>query len=235
MKLVVFDFDGTLARTDGVDGECFAQALEALDIRGFSTEWNDYEHVTDEGVTRQIFMESFGRHPHAEETGKLINHFVGLLSIRFAENSVGFSEVPGAASLIARLRGETEWGVALATGAWRRSVEFKIPRAGLSLSDIPSAFAEDGPSRESIVLAAVERAGLHYRQSRFERIVSVGDGLWDVRTARKLGIPFLGVADEPQATSLRAAGASHVIEDYLDAAQCFQYLNQARPPAGEKP
>jgi hypothetical protein len=83
MKLVVFDFEGTLARTDGVDGECFTQAFEdALDIRGFSTEWNDYEHVTDEGVVRQIFMDRLGRQPHAEETAKLIDHLVGLFSAR---------------------------------------------------------------------------------------------------------------------------------------------------------
>jgi phosphoglycolate phosphatase-like HAD superfamily hydrolase len=230
MKLVVFDFDGTLARTDGVDGECFTQAFETLDIRGFSTEWNDYEHVTDEGVIRQIFMERFGRHPHPEETGKLIEHFVGLLSARCEENSLEFAEIPGAAALVTQLRAGTEWGVAMATGAWRRSVEFKIPRAGLPIADIPSAFAEDGPSRESIVLAAVERAGRHYRQSRFERIVSVGDALWDVRTARKLGIPFLGIAGEPRAGTLRAEGASHVIEDYINAAQCLRYFDEARTP-----
>jgi phosphoglycolate phosphatase-like HAD superfamily hydrolase len=231
MKLVVFDFDGTLARTDGVDGECFTQALEeALQLRDFSTEWTDYEHVTDEGVTRQIFMEHFGRHPHDEERKRVIEHFVGLLNSRCAANNLEFSEVPGAASLVNQLREGGEWAVALATGAWRRSVEFKIQRAGLPITDIPSAFAEDGPSRESIVLTAIERASAHYRQQRFERIISLGDALWDVRTARKLGLPFLGIAEEPRASALRKDGASHVIEDYRNVAQCLQYFAEARRP-----
>lgn len=231
MKLVVFDFDGTLARTSGVDGECFIRTFEeALQIRDFSTEWTDYEHVTDEGITRQIFMAQFGRHPHAEETEKLIEHFLGLLNSRSAANNLEFGEVTGAASLVTQLRQGSEWAVALATGAWRRSVEFKIQRAGLPIADIPSAFAEDGPSRESIVLAAVERAGVHYRQQRFERIISVGDALWDVRTARKLGLPFVGIAGEPRASALRKDGASHVIEDYLNAAQCLRYFDEARTP-----
>lgn len=231
MKLVVFDFDGTLARTDGVDGECFIQAIEeALQIRDFSKEWTDYEHVTDEGITRQIFMERFGRQPHDEERTKVIDHFVGLLNTRCIANKLEFGEVPGAAFLVNQLREGGEWAVALATGAWRRSVEFKTQRAGLPIADIPSAFAEDGPSRESIVLTAIERASAHYRQQRFERIISVGDALWDVRTARKLGLPFLGIAEEPRASALRKDGASHVIEDYRNAAQCLRYFAEAQRP-----
>src|SRR6185436_6532249 len=232
MKLVVFDFDGTLARTMGVDGECFIQAFdEALQIRDFSTVWTDYEHVTDEGVTRQIFVERFGRHPLDDERERVIDHFLGLLSSRCDSNSLEFSEVPGAAALVNQLRAGGEWAVALATGAWRRSVEFKIQRAGLPIRDIPSAFAEDGPSRESIVLTAVERASVHYRQQRFDRIISVGDALWDVRTARKLGLPFLGIAEGPRAGALRQDGASHVIADYRNAAQCLQYFAEARTPS----
>ena len=232
MKLVVFDFDGTLARTNGVDGECFIQAFDdALQIRNFSTQWTDYEHITDEGVTRQIFVELFGRHPHHDEREKILDHFLRLLSARCAANSMDFLEVTGASSLVSQLRATEEWGVAVATGAWRRSLEFKAGRMGLPIAEIPTASAEDGPSRESIVLTAVERASVHYRQHRFERIVSVGDALWDVRTARKLGLPFIGIAAEPRASALRKEGASHVIEDYRNIAQCLQYFGDALTPS----
>jgi phosphoglycolate phosphatase-like HAD superfamily hydrolase len=235
MKLAVFDFDGTLAKTMGVDTECYVQAFgEALEIRGFSTTWTDYEHVTDEGVTRQIFVERFGRHPHAHETDKLIDHFIMLLTSRCEAERKEFAEVPGAASFVTHLRAGSEWGIALATGAWRRSVQFKMERAGIPIADIPSAFSEDGPSRESIVLTAIDRAASHYRQHRFERIVSVGDALWDVKTARKLGLPFLGIADEPRAAELRRDGASHVIEDYLDSVRCLQILDEVRTPISQR-
>jgi phosphoglycolate phosphatase-like HAD superfamily hydrolase len=231
VKLVVFDFDGTLAKTMGVDSECFVQAFaEALDVRGFSTTWTDYEHVTDEGVTQQIFTERFGRRPLTHEIEKLVSHFVGLLSARCEANSMDFKPVPGAAALVRQLRDGQEWGVALATGAWRRSVQFKIERSGLPITDIPSAFSEDGPSRESTVLAAIDRAASHYRQHRFERIVSVGDAVWDVRTARKLGLPFLGIADEPRADELRRNGASHVIEDYRNVEECLRFFDEALQP-----
>ena len=90
---------------------------------------------------------------------------------------------------------------------------------------LPSAFAEDGPSRESIVLRAIERAG-----GKFNRIVSIGDADWDVRTARRLGLPFLGVGGPRRAARLRNEGASHVIENYLDQDVFYRLLEVARIP-----
>ena len=80
--------------------------------------------------------------------------------------------------------------------------------AQLPAKDIPAAFAEDGPSRESIVRAAIERAKAQYRVRHFERIVSVGDAVWDVRAARRLQLPFVGVGTGQRAVLLREEGAS---------------------------
>ena len=231
MKLVVFDLDGTLARTSVVDAECYARSLvDTLGLQGVDSDFNRYEHVTDEGILTQFFIEHFGRVPVAWERESIRDRFVSLLADRCAADATEFAEVSGAGSLMARLLGGARWGVALATGGWRRSAEFKIRHAGLHAAGLPSAFAEDGPSREAIVKAAIGRACQQYRQPKFERVVSVGDSLWDVRTARNLGLPFLGVAAEPGATILRANGVSHVLEDYLDTAQCLQFLDEARVP-----
>ena len=122
------------------------------------------------------------------------------------------------------------WGVALATGSWRCSAEFKIQRSGLPIADLPSAFAEDGPSREAILRAAIKRALRHYGQAAFERIIAVGDGVWDIRAAAKSKLPFVGVAEGPAAGALRGHGASHVLENYLDPALCLRSLDEARIP-----
>ena len=78
--------------------------------------------------------------------------------------------------------------------------------------------------------ASIERAAAMYRQSHFERIICVGDAVWDVKTARKLNLPFLGIAHGARASLLRDNGASHVIGDYRDHEQCIQYLIEARVP-----
>jgi phosphoglycolate phosphatase-like HAD superfamily hydrolase len=98
------------------------------------------------------------------------------------------------------------------------------------LFNFPAAFAEDGPSREAIVQTAIDRASTWYQCGEFERIVSVGDAVWDIKTARQLNLPFLGVADEPRATLLRDSGARHVVEHYLDPAQCLRWLGDVIVP-----
>ena len=51
MRLAVFDLDGTLTRTTGVDDECFVRAMsEELGVGGFCTDWAEYPHSTDQGL-----------------------------------------------------------------------------------------------------------------------------------------------------------------------------------------
>jgi phosphoglycolate phosphatase-like HAD superfamily hydrolase len=231
MNLVVFDLDGTLAGTSAVDESCFVQAFaDALNIHHLSTNWLDYDHATDSAVTTQAFLKHRGRKPRPEETSRVIDRFVELLRRHLDEDSALFAEVPGAPAFLIELQRNTDWGIALATGGWRRSAEFKIRAADLPLTDLPTAFAEDGPSRESIVEAAIARASAWYQCREFERIVSVGDAVWDIKTARQLKLPFLGVGSESRATLLRNNGAGHVVEHFLDPSQCLRRLADATVP-----
>jgi phosphoglycolate phosphatase-like HAD superfamily hydrolase len=234
MKLVIFDLDGTLASTVAVDEECFVQAYAySFGIDTLNRNWLDYQHVTDSGVIRESFANSFGRVPEPDEISKFIERFVGLLNDRFCKSVDLFGEVPGAASLLVSLRQDTQWGVAIATGCWERSARFKMKSAGLDGSDLPAAFAEDGPSREAIVRTAITRALVRYRQNDFERVVSVGDAVWDVHTAKRLELPFIGIGKGERAEVLRNHGASHVIENFLNHSDCLRCLEKARIPNGK--
>ena len=160
----------------------------------------------------------------------MVERFVELLSRHHDSDSALFAEIPGASAFLTELHENPEWGIALATGGWKHSAEFKIRAAGLPLVNFPAAFAEDGPSREAIVQTAIDRASAWYQCGEFERIVSVGDAIWDIKTARQLNLPFLGVADEPRATLLRDNGARHVVENFLDPVQCLRWLGDAIVP-----
>src|SRR4051812_18548217 len=211
MKLVVFDLDGTLTATSVVDETCFVQAFaNALNIHHLSTNWLDYDHATDSAVASQAFLKQFGREPESHEISKVVEQFVVLLRRHHELDSDRYAEIPGASAFLATLQKNPDWSIALATGGWKRSAQFKIRAAGLPLADLPAAFAEDGPSREAIIQTAIARASAWYEVPEFERIVSVGDAVWDVKTARQLKLPFLGIADEPRASLLRDNGARHV-------------------------
>ena len=64
----------------------------------------------------------------------------------------------------------------------------------------------------------------------FARIVCIGDGVWDVRTAASLGLPCIGVGTAGRAERLAAAGATRVVPDFTDLEAVFNALEDATPP-----
>jgi phosphoglycolate phosphatase-like HAD superfamily hydrolase len=226
MNLIVFDLDGTLTQTNAVDDQCFIQAFaDALEMTELNTNWSEYEHVTDLGCLQQAFFSKFNRPITSAETARFIGCFLQLLRARHGQDSALFQEVAGAAALLTVLRHNARWKLAIATGCWQASAQFKMNVAGLPSKGIPAAFADDGPSRETIVRTAIERAG-----EGFERIVSVGDADWDVRTARRLRLPFIGVGGLRRGRRLRQAGATHTVENFLDQSLFFETLDKAGAP-----
>jgi phosphoglycolate phosphatase-like HAD superfamily hydrolase len=234
MNLAIFDIDGTLTRTDHIDDICFVQALaDAHGITEVSTDWAGYPHTTDSAIMSHIFQERFNRAPEEAELLKFKSHFVRLLENYRARDSSLFEEILGASLMLGRLNQEPEWRVAIASGGWRVSATLKLKTAGIEVNDYPAAFADDGLSREEILHAAVIKAQTLYRQNNFVRVVSVGDGLWDVRTARTLRFQFLGIGSGEGEKKLRRAGATHVIKDFSDYGRLLECLVQADVPKAE--
>jgi len=231
MNLAIFDIDGTLTETNAVDEICFVQAFaDAHSITEINTNWMEYRCVTDSGIMFQIFDERFGRSPDDGELQNYKSCLINLLETHRSRDSSLFAEIPGASRALTRLNRETEWAVALATGCWSVSAELKLKAAGIEAEHLPGAFAEDGLSRETILQTATLRAQRSYSQSHFEKIVAVGDAVWDVRAARNLGIAFVGVGKGDRGLRLRQVGATHVVEDYFDYQALIYCLRRAEVP-----
>ena len=124
---------------------------------------------------------------------------------------------PGACELLAELE-NADHPVAIATGGWTPSARFKLSRSGIDWEKVPSAFACDAHPREQIISLAIDRAARLHRctPEDFGRIVYVGDGVWDLKASRALGLSFVGIASGDRAGQLRASGAETVFEDFED-------------------
>lgn len=224
MKLIMFDIDGTLTRTDAVDGECFVQALQdVFGFAGISDDWSIYPHCTDSGILDFIFHERKGRAPLDAEVAEFQKHFVSLLGTESAARP--FCQIEGACEMLQQLLVMPGVAVSFATGAWERSARLKLASAGLDFPQVPGAFADDAHSREAIMRAS--RAGaarLHARES-FESVVYVGDGVWDARACRALGWPYIGIARDPaKRERLSGEGARTILSDYEPAHLFFEAL-----------
>jgi|ERR1700736_639069 phosphoglycolate phosphatase-like HAD superfamily hydrolase len=221
MRLVIFDIDGTLTQTMKADEECFVRSLaEVCGFRDVDTDWSRYKHATDFGVFREIHETRTGRLPSPSEISRFRQHFVDLLARVSSE--AAFAAVTGAPLLLSRLADSEEHRVALATGAWRGSARLKMASAGLCYDDYPAASSDDAFDRESIIRLSMQRAAERY--GRLGSTVYVGDGVWDARACRSVGIPFIGIATNGRAARLSAEGAVCVFPDFSDTDSFFSSL-----------
>ena len=227
MKLAIFDIDGTLTKTDGVDGLCVVKAFfDSHQIADIDTDWTNYKYVTDSGITFEIFTERLRRAPNEQDIAVFKSCFIKNLSDFTVKDKSLFAEIPNAGLMLENLKAEKDWAIALATGCYYDSAKLKLEQANIDIEDYPNATADDAVSREEILQIAIEKSLKHYRQKEFEKIVSIGDGVWDVKTAKNLGLDFIGIAGGEHAEGLRKEGAEFIIEDFRDYELFIENLNR---------
>ena len=233
-KLAVFDLDGTLTETGDDDEEAFLGSLRLVfGFEAVSEDWSGYAHVTNSGILDELLRIRLGRPAAAADLEAAEARFGELYDAIVAAR--GVRALPGAAAFVRRLLAGGEWAVAAATGAWRSSAEQRLREAGIPIDPACVATASERLARQEIVALAIERAAARWGIDEgggqaFRRVVLLGDGAWDVATARGLGFPFVGLGRGAAAARLEAAGARHVVTDFRDADEVLRLLDCAEVP-----
>lgn len=226
-RLIVFDVDGTLTLTMELDAELYVEAVkQVLGVDGVSTDWSTYENITDAGVTAELIGRHFDRPAERPEIHAVRDRFVALMTSTLANSPGRCRSLPGASQILSTLRAHPRFECAVATGAWRASALLKLRCAGLTITGLPIATADDSPEREGILTTALTRAQEAYGRRAWTDVVLVGDGVWDLRAANAVGWRFLGVGRGAHALSLRQAGARRVIEDFTDVERVLTLLSE---------
>jgi phosphoglycolate phosphatase-like HAD superfamily hydrolase len=229
-RLVIFDVDGTLTDTYAVDNDCYRSAVaDALDVPQGLIDWSGAAHVTDSGILSWLCTildrEDTAAQAEADARAWLVERLTNELETKPHR----FAPIAGAAEAL-RWLPANGWSFAVATGSWGSSGRLKLRAAKLDVPDKIFASADDAPSRAEIVELARARAEVWYHR-RFTRVVSVGDGTWDVATAATLSLPFVGIGTGERAAALRADGAGAVLPDYTDLDAFAAALADASPPS----
>ena len=200
-----------------------------LDVAPEDIDWSDTPHMTDSGIARHLWPRHRARAADVYDLTALEQRCLAKLNAELTQAPERCVAIPGATSVFEHLR-QKDWHVALATGGWLSSATMKLHAAGLVVTDLPMACADDAESREDIVRLAWQRAEAQAGVT-FRRVVSVGDAPWDVRTARSLGLPFVGIAAGVTADRLWREGATTVLADLSDRVAVLGALTSAASPA----
>jgi len=228
-SLALFDVDGTLIESMEFDADCYAEAVRrVLKIESVDTDWSHYRDVTDAGILAEIHRMNFNREIGPTQARKVKESFVRTIKARLRSENIRLKPLPGAGEALRALQASDRWAVTLATGGWRESAEVKLRNAGLAAGDLYIFSANDSISRPGIISLAVQAMRKSEKARRFEKIVYIGDGVWDVWAARERKIAFLGVG--AGAKKLLQEGAGRVVRDYSDLKRFLQALETCTIP-----
>lgn len=215
--LVIFDIDGTLCDTHDVESRCYAQAVETVTGLSLATvDWSHYPEVTSSAIARG-FLEHHGVANPAEMEQRILAEFVACLEAEARKHRESFQPIAGAPEMLRELQAQASHQLAIATGCWTPSARFKLQQAGFDTAGIPFASCSDAPRRTDIIRLAANRAGRDVKEA-----VYVGDGPWDFKATRELGIPFIGIGNRHE--RLRQLGAAYALPTYRPPTTFFAAL-----------
>jgi phosphoglycolate phosphatase-like HAD superfamily hydrolase len=227
-SLVIFDVDGTLIKSKEVDGICYVRSItDEFDIESIDTKWEIYKTATDSGILEEIFEKNFNRKPSKFEIQRHINKFVSFLNEYSVSDNNLFKEIKGANNILHELKNNQQWKIGIATGGWREPTLFKLKAAGIDIEGLPFSSSSEATKREDILLKCIDTSKNHYGIKEFNKIVSIGDAIWDVEIANVLGIGFIGINNDGQ---LRNIPNAIIFDDYSDKNKFFESLEKVKAP-----
>ena len=193
IRLVLFDIDGTLIRTDHAGIKAFARTLEAQFNVPDGIAGLKFAGRTDTGLARELF----GKHrieASRENFHLFFDSYVHWLDYMLPQ---GRGEVcPGVWKFIYELRSLPEAPrLGLLTGNIRLGAEIKLRHFNLWDPFEAGAFGDDHEDRNQIAAIARQRAsGLLGEDLEGDEILVIGDTPLDIACGRAIGAKVLAVA-----------------------------------------
>ncbi len=149
------------------------------------------------------------------------NHVGNLKAEKIKDNNQ-FKAVQGANKFIEQLMAAENYQIGVATGAWEKSALTKLEVIEIDIKKVPFSNSDYHKTREGITLHAIEQAKEKYQQD-FAEVIYFGDGEWDYKTCKNLGIKFIGI-DITNNQKLRKLGAKIVFTNFSDTTNIIRHL-----------
>lgn len=220
-KLIIFDIDGTLSNSQTEHHAAYLAAFDKLSFKNLNEDFGSYKDYTDSGIFSEAYFNEFAKEASKQD----IRDFEQLHLEQFKEVLLisQLTEIAGARQFLLDLE-KTDWAIAFATGSFLPSALIKLDECNIPYRQEVLATASENSDRKKIVLSAIKKARGFY-QTDFDNIVAFGDGLWDYKTAKGLGLELIGIGYGKNAQILIDNGVT-LFEDFLEADAILEHLNK---------
>jgi phosphoglycolate phosphatase-like HAD superfamily hydrolase len=220
MRLVLFDIDGTLLKTDGIGRTSTRQALE----RVYGT-WGEMEKFypggrTIEAIVFDTLLDA-GLHPEIIQAGRelFFAEYIAAFSCKLSEGGSEIQPCPGGPELIESLKPRREILLGLLTGNHCKTAAMKLKGAGYTLEDFEiGAYGDESRDRSHLVALARDRANeIANKEYSPQEIIVIGDTVRDVQGAKDFGARSIAVATgTDDMDMLNAAVPDYLFQDFKD-------------------
>ena len=185
--LYVFDIDGTLTDSIPTYLKVITEVMQKEGLVNIDTDYDNYLHHTDRYAIEYNWQHNFNETPN-EDIHKSFDKKLGDALMQ--EPPV--VEIAGAKKVLETLQ-EKNIPFAFGTGAYPHATAVKMKACNLPFPEEVLATSFTSISRAGFVKQAIKKANDFYNVSSFDKIVAVGDGVWDLKAAQELDIDFIGI------------------------------------------
>lgn len=188
MNLIVFDIDDTLTKSEFQHQLAYVNTMKEFSITKIDKNWGAYKHHTDSYILKKNYENN--------SQNKFQFSFITDFENRMTELLLTLkkvSEIEGAKNFINYISNKIDYAMAFATGSLLKPAFVKLNQAGINYNKELVVGSNNIYDREGIVKEAIERAKKFYNVKTFDSIISVGDGIWDLKTAKNLDLHFIGI------------------------------------------
>lgn len=208
-NLIVFDIDGTLTDTVDIHQNAFKKSLQLIGVERFDDAFGTYKHHTDSYIAKVIFEYNTNK-PFDKSTLDLFEeHLVAQI------NPNEIIEISGAKQMIKHIESKTNFAICFATGSLLKPAILKLEKVHIDFAPIQIVASNEMEEREEIIKKAIDNARIFYKVEKFDRIISFGDGIWDLRAAQNLSLEFVGIGNKHKET-LTENGMKKHYPDFMD-------------------
>lgn len=208
LRLVIFDFDGTL-----VDSQHHIVANMAAAFADAGHPCPPREAVLAiVGLSLPEAIATLAPHLPEAETRKLVNHYRERAAADYRSGRDSAPLFPGALEALHRLAAEPRTLLGIATGKARRGLDAALAAHGLSGLFVTTQTADNHPSKPhpAMLEQALAEAGCGPGDA-----VMIGDTTFDIAMGRAAGMATIGVAwGYHPADALAESGADLLIDGF---------------------
>jgi phosphoglycolate phosphatase len=194
VRLVRFDIDGTILRSDGAGRRAMVAALRQV-FGGAGPEDHRYDGKTDPQIVREVMRIEGHEDAHIDERMDALMTLY-LTHLERELDHVDMFVYPGVRELLEALEARDDTILGLLTGNLREGAYAKLRAAGIDPGRFRvGAFGSDHEHRPELPSLARQRAQAELGiDLEGNHLVVIGDTPADIECGRSLGVRAIGVA-----------------------------------------